>query len=215
MVKVSRSDRETAVRKAVPFRLHASVTCPAPAAVAASIAWELSDLDVERAERAYDALRPHVEHGPDAEGQLRALGETELRGVHGGGIESLLLDKALERGTGHPILVAVILQELGRRAGLPVGIVGGAAGHFVAHQRLTEPLLLDPMTGRLVEAQGVLQWRCGHQVAAELLDELQPRYERIGDFTRAVRVAKMRCTLPFDDTQDAEQQLKRITARLN
>ena len=55
---MSTSDRKTAVRRAstLPFRLHASVTCPPPAALAASMAWELGDLDAEGVERAYDAL---------------------------------------------------------------------------------------------------------------------------------------------------------------
>ena len=218
---MSTSDRNTAVRRGstVPFRQHASVSCPPPAALATSMAWELGDVDAERIERAYDALlvATPIELEPTAEDQLRALGEAPLRAVGGGGPEALLLDRALERGHGHPILVAVLLAELGRRAGVPVGVVAGAAGHFVAHQRLTQALVLDPCTGQLVDADelGVLQWRCGHQVAAELLDELQPRYERIGDLTRALHVARMRTTLPFEDTEDATLRLKQLTARLN
>ncbi|MDA0169215.1 transglutaminase-like domain-containing protein [Solirubrobacter taibaiensis] len=204
---------------AVPFRQHASVTCPPPAALAASMAWELGDLDPERVERAYDALlvATPIELEPTAEDQLRALGEAPLRAVGHGGPEALLLDRALERGHGHPMLIAVLLAELGRRAGVPVGVVAGAAGHFVAHQRLTQALVLDPSTGQLVNADGlgVLQWRCGHQVAAELLDELQPRYERIGDLARALHVARMRTTLPFEDTEDAALRLKQLAARLN
>jgi hypothetical protein len=218
---VSISDRNTAVRRtsALPFRLHASVSCPPPAALAASMAWELSDLDPERVERAYDALlaATPVELEPTAEEQLAALGEAPVRSGRGEGPEALLLDRVLERGHGHPILVAVVLAELGRRAGVPVGVVAGAAGHFVAHQRLTQALVLDPTSGRLVDADalGVLQWRCGHQVAAELLDALQPRYERVGDLQRALHVARMRCTLPFEDTEDAELRLKQLGARLN
>ena len=218
---MSTSDRNTAVRKAntLPFRLHAAVHCPPPAALAASMAWELGDLDAERVERAYDALlvATPIELECTAEDQLQVLGEAPLRAVPGGGPEALLLDRALERGHGHPILVAVLLAELGRRAGVPVGVVAGAAGHFVAHQRLTQALVPDPSTGQLVDADalGVLQWRCGHQVAAELLDELQPRYERIGDLARALHVARMRTTLPFEDTEDATLRLKQLTARLN
>ncbi len=218
---MSTSDRNTAVRRGstVPFRLHASVSCPPPAALAASMAWELGDLDAERVERAYDALlaATPIELECTAEDQLRVLGEAPLRAVHGGGPEALLLDRALERGHGHRILVAVLLAELGRRAGVPVGVVAGAAGHFVAHQRLTQALVLDPSTGQLVDADelGVLQWRCGHQVAAELLDELQPRYERIGDLARALHVARMRTTLPFEDTEDAAVRLEQLAARLN
>jgi len=218
---VSSSDKNTAVRRArsLPFRVHASVSCPPPAALAASLAWELGDFDAERVEHAYDTLLAaiSVEVERTAEGQLRALGEAPLRAVRAEHAQALLLDQALERGHGHPILVAVILAELGRRAGIPVGIVAGAAGHFVAHQRLTEALVLDPRTGQLTDADelGVLEWRCGHQVAAELLDELQPRYERVGDLARALHVARMRTTLPFEDTQSAELRLRTLAARLN
>lgn len=218
---MSTSDRNTAVRRTgtLPFRLHASVTCPPPATLAASMAWELGELDAERAERAYDALlaATPVDLERTAEGQLRALGEAPLRAVRAGHAEALLLGHALERGHGHAILVAVILAEVGRRAGLPVGVVAGAAGHFVAHQRLTEALVLDPSTGQLTDADelGVLEWRCGHQIAAELLDELQPRLERVGDLARALHVARMRTTLPFEDTQDAELRLRKLAAHLN
>lgn len=60
-----------------------------------------------------------------------------------------------------------------------------------------------------------MTWRCGHQVAAELLDALPPRYERTGDLARALHVARLRCTLPFEDVSDAEQRLRRVTARLS
>jgi hypothetical protein len=184
------------------------------------MAWELGrDFDAERVERLYDALLAStpVELERTAEDGLRTLGEAPLRAVRGGTADALLLDRALERGHGHPILIAALLAEVGRRAGLPVGVVAGEAGHFVAHQRLTRALVLDPGTGRLVDADalGVLHWRCGHQVAAELLDELQPRLARAGDLTRALHVARMRCTLPFDDTADAERRLEQLSARLN
>ena len=223
---MSSSDRDTAVRRpvtALPFRLHASVTCPPPAELALSLAWELGELDADRAERNLTALSAailaEVETEPAA--QLKALGEAvtnmALCARREGGPQELLIDKTLERGHGHPLLIAIVLQEIGRRAGLPVAIVAGEHGHFVAHQRLTEALVLDPATGHLVDADtlGTMHWQCGHQLAAELLDLLQPRYERNGDLTRAMHVAKLRVTLPFDDTTEAEQRLRRVTARLN
>ncbi len=220
------SDKDTAVRRpvtALPFRLHASATCPPPAELARSLAWELGDFDADRMERDLTALAAAIlaETETKPEAQLRALGEAvtnmAISPRHDGGPHELLIDKALERGHGHPVLVAIVLQEIGRRAGLPVGIVAGEQGHFVAHQRLTQALVLDPGTGRLVDADalGVLRWQCGHQVAAELLDLLQPRYERDGDLTRALHVARLRATLPFEDSSVAEQRLRRVTARLN
>ena len=220
---MSSGDRHTAVRRpatAMPFRLHASVTCPPPAELAISLAWELGDLDVDRVERALCALGAavlvEVEHDPEA--QLRALAEVVTCATLSSRREGeLLIDRVLERGHGHPLGVAIVLTEIGRRAGLPVAIIAGERGHFVAHQRLTAPLVLDPETGRLIDAGalGTLHWQCGHQVAASLLDMLQPRYERDGDLFRALQVARLRCTLPFEDSGDAEQRLRRLTARLN
>jgi hypothetical protein len=224
---VSSSDRDTTVRRpvtALPFRLHASVTCPPAAELARSLAWELGDFDADRAERNLTALAAAIlaETERDPAAQLAALGEAvtnmALCARTDGGPEELLIDKALERGHGHPVLIAIVLQEIGRRAGLPVGIVGGENGHhFVAHQRLADARVLDPRTGRLTDADalGVLRWRCGHQIAAGLLDLLEPRYERIGDLTRALHVARLRTTLPFEDMAEGEQRLRRIAARLN
>jgi hypothetical protein len=206
-----------------PLRLHASVTCPPPAELAKSLAWELGDLDADHVERALCALGAAVlaELESEPKDQLRALGEAvtsaALAARHGGGPGELMIDRALECGHGHPVLIAIVLAEIGRRAGLPLGIVAGARGHFVAHQRLTEPLVLDPATGRLVDADtlGPMNWRCGHQLAAELLDLLQPRYGRDGDLARALKVARLRCTLPFEDMAEAERRLRRVSARLN
>jgi hypothetical protein len=191
--------------------------------LALSLAWELDGLDADRVERALLALgaaiAPEFERDPAA--QLQALGEIvatrTLTARVDGGPSELLIDHALERGHGDPTLIAIVLDELGRRAGLPVGIVAGGRGHFIAHQRLTEARVLDPVTGGLVDADelGVLRWQCGHQLAAALLDVLQPRFERSGDLARAMTVARLRCTLPFEDMRHAERRLRRLSARLN
>src|SRR4051794_2831729 len=203
-------DRPTAVRA----RPHGGLACPPPAAQAAAIAAELGELDAERLERAFSA-GPELGGTPAA--QLRALAACAPAARACGGPEALLIDRVLERGHGHPLLVAVVLAEWGRRAGAPVGIVAGARGHFVAHQRLTRPLVLDPASRTLIDAGtlGVLRWRCGHQVAAELLDLLEPLYERAGDLARALQVARLRCALPFDEMADAELRLRGIVARLS
>jgi hypothetical protein len=205
--------------------VHAAATCPSHAELATSLAWELGSLDLDRLEHDLCALSAAVGAGtePDAEAQLRALGETvtcaALVARSYGGPEELLIGRVLASGHGHPLALAVVLAELGARAGLPVGIVAGEEGHYVAHQRLEAPVLLDPATGELVGAEplGTLTWRCGHQVAAALLDELQPRYERAGDLARALHVAHLRCALPFDDESvaHAKARLRALASRLN
>lgn len=217
-------ERETAVRRAspvAPFHVHAAVTCPPPAELAFSLAWELAEFDVDRAERTLWSLARGLSDVTGPTAQLRALGRLvstgTLRPRETGGPESLLIDRVLERGCGHPLVIAIVLVELARRAAVPAAIIAGERGCFVAHQRLTQPLVLDPASGALVDAGrlGVLTWRCGHQIAAELLNGIEHRYERNGDLTRALQVARMRCALPFDDLSAAEADVRRLGARLN
>jgi hypothetical protein len=198
--------------------------CPSHGELAASIAYELGVLDPDRLERDLCALAAALPAESDPEAQLRALGEIVgcgvLRARGYGGAEELLVGEVVRRGHGHPLALTVVLAELGRRAGTGVGIVAHGSDHYVAHPRLEAPLVLDPASGALVDATellGELTWRCGHQVAGSLLDELQPRYERVGDFERALQVARLRLLLPFDDDSIvvARRRLRMIAAQLN
>ncbi|HEY6886627.1 MAG TPA: hypothetical protein VI300_02570, partial [Solirubrobacter sp.] len=102
----------------MPFRLHASARCPSPAELAISLAWELGELDRDRVERGLTALGAaiHAELETTPQAQLRALGEAVTNAVlaarRTGGPHELLIDKALESGHAHPVLIAIILQEV-------------------------------------------------------------------------------------------------------
>jgi hypothetical protein len=83
--------------------------------------------------------------------------------------DDLLFNRVAPDGAGHPLLLAIACAEAARRAGLPVGIVAGADGAFVAHRELAEPLLVDPARGALrdpVTLRRPVSWQCCHQVAA-------------------------------------------------
>ena len=136
-----------------------------------------------------------------------------------GGLDDLLIDRVVTRGVGYEAVVAVILCELGRRAGMPVGVVGSGERLLVGHEHVT-PWLLDPVTGEVLDARQLVHepaWRCGHQVADRLLDEVELRCERSGDLARAIRAAELRCALPFDEDagERAGLALRRMRARLN
>ena len=224
---MSSSDRDTAVRRpvtALPFRLHASVTCPPPAELA-----RVAGVGARRPRRRPRRARPdarwraavlaEVEHDAGGAAARARRGRRDCatpaaRRPDG----ELLIDRVLERGHGHPVLVAIVLAG-DRPPRRPAG------RH---RRRRPRPLRRPPAPDRAARARpahrpaastpttlGALRWQCGHQVAAELLDLLQPRYERDGDLTRALHVARLRCTLPFEDMGEAEQRLRRVTARLN
>jgi Transglutaminase-like superfamily len=210
----------------LPFTLHASLGCPAHADLAVSLAWELSDLDGHELECGLDVLAAATltDLSADPRTRLTALGEPvtagALRPRRHGGVRDLLIGDVVGDGRGHPTALAVVLVEVARRAGIDVGIVAAGAPHYVADLHSDEPWLLDPATGHVVDAtrlDGELTWRCAHQVVAVLLDLAQPRYERIGDLRHALRVAELRCALPFDDESkaDARARFRRLASRLN
>jgi hypothetical protein len=107
-----------------------------------------------------------------------------------------------------------------RRAGLPLGIVAGPDGAFLAHRELAEPLLVDPAEGRLRDARTLAEpvaWQCCHQVAARILNRIGERAERVGHVVWALRAAELRLALPFDEPtrERLQHDLRRVRARLN
>jgi transglutaminase superfamily protein len=186
------------------------------AELAAILATELGTFD-------HDGLAHGLDMLACGSGSLVDLGSVVRDGAlavyDDGAVDDLLIDRVVMRGRGHEVAVAVVLCELGRRAGMPVGVVAAADGHFVAHEEVS-PWVLDPATGELVDARTLPPdpyWRCAHEVADVLLTEAQRRCERDGDLTRALRAATLRCALPFDAAgqEQADATLQRLRARLN
>lgn len=200
----------------LPFTVHAALPCQPHAGFAASLAAELGTFDDAALERGLAALELPVA-GLAALGHPVRVGALRVR--DDGGLDDLLIDRVVTAGVGHEAAVAVILCELGRRAGMPVGVVGAGGRHLVGHEHVT-PWLLDPATGEVVDARRLEhepEWRCGHQVADTLLDEVELRCERAGDLARAIRAAELRCALPFDDeaSDRAALRLRNLRSRLN
>jgi Transglutaminase-like superfamily len=178
--------------------------------------------------RALDALAAPLAPARDEApaDQLGACAEAvaarfECSDLDWSGIQDLLLDRVVLAGCGHPLTVAVACVEAGRRAGIPLGIVAGGAGCFVAHPQLGEPLLIDTAAGgRLVDPGGRTQdvgWQCSHQVAARILNRIGERAERLNHVAWALRAAELRLALPFEGStrERLEADLRRVRARLN
>jgi transglutaminase superfamily protein len=186
------------------------------AELAAILATELGAFDHESFEHGLDALAC-------ASGSFVDLGDVVRSGAlavyDGGSLDDLLIDRVVATGRGHDASVAVVLCELGRRAGMPVGVVAADGHHFVGHEEVS-PWVLDPRSGELVDARRLPPdpvWRCAHEVADVLLTETLRRCERDGDLTRALQAATLRCGLPFDEAgqEHAATTLHRLRARLN
>jgi hypothetical protein len=209
-----------------PFAVQANRGCSTPCNLALALAAEFVPVRLARADRALDELAARLFGARDGGpvDQLHAL--ARLAGAHleavvlSTAIDDLLFNRVAPDGAGHPLLLAVACSEAARRAGLPVGIVAGADGAFVAHRELAEPLLVDPARGALRDARTLrspVSWQCCHQVAARILNRIGERAERVGHLCWALRAAELRLALPFEaPTRDRlEADLRCIRARLN
>ena len=210
----------------VPFAVQASRGCSTPCQLALALAAEFVPVRPARADGALDELAAWLGGARDGDpvDQLDAL--AQLAGAHleavvlSTAIDDLLFNRVAPDGAGHPLLLAIACSEAGRRAGLPVGIVAGADGAFVAHRQTAQPLLVDPARGALRDARTLrspVSWQCCHQVSARILNRIGERAERVGQVCWALRAAELRLALPFEapTRERLEADLRRVRARLN
>ena len=215
----------SAVFAPLPFTLHATTGCPPHAELALSLAWTFDDaldaaaLDAELDRRARLLREPASPHPLD---ELRTLVAPKPRAaaVRDADVDCLLLHTALHANAPHPLTLAIVGAELARRRGLSIGIVSNGSEHCLAHTELPAPLLLRVETGQIVDAHRLpptLTWRCAHETAGLMLDELEPRWLAQGRIDRALQAAELRLCLPFDDKsrEIAQRKLKRVRAVLN
>jgi len=129
--------------------------------------------------------------------------------------ENSFLDTVLDRGRGIPITLAVLMMEVGRRAGVAIDGIG-APGHFLV---LHGDDLRDPFDGgRVVEGEGIhpsfLAPIGPRALLGRMLANLRQIYQTAGEFNSLLWVMRLRCTIP--DTPDTDhQELARMVASLN
>jgi hypothetical protein len=209
----------------LPFALHATSGCPPHAELALSLAWTFDEVDAAALDAELDAIAglmpaPAGPHPLDELKTLAPLARRCLEPPSDVDTEGVLLHTALASKAPHPLALAIIGAELARRRGMSIGIVSNGSDHCLAHTELPAPLLLVVETGEIVDAHQLppsLTWRCAHETAGLLLDELEPRWLAQGRFDRAIQAAELRLVLPFDDNGQrvATRKLQRVKARLN
>jgi regulator of sirC expression with transglutaminase-like and TPR domain len=123
------------------------------------------------------------------------------------------LDVVLERRRGLPILLATVVIEVGRRAGVPVVGIGMPL-HFLVRAADDEDAFVDPFSGEALDragargrfevlAAGRLAWDERHLdptpprlIVLRMLTNLRASYERRGDRLGLALVARMRAAIP-------------------
>src|SRR5829696_7751873 len=163
----------------------------------------LDDLAASLPERTFAGLRRHLYDDVGFTGDGRNYDDPA----------NSFLDVVLRRRRGLPILLATVMIEVGRRAGVAVlGI--GMPMHFLVADPRDADALVDPFTGapldrRGAEAQfrarsaGRLPWDDRHldpvpagSMVARMLANLHSSFGRRGDRVRQAMVAMMRWRVP-------------------
>lgn len=188
----------------------------------------------ERVEGELDALAERLrDRLGSAQGVNRAL--ILLRGLHRelgfrapsdyGDPRLHYLDRVLERRQGSPVLLAIVLVLLGRRAGVPLSPVA-FPGHFLVRWEGREPLFADPCTGAMPipresllelatsdvgasarDAERLLEPAPARTVALRILQNLQRAHAERGDHGRALVVADRVCVLTGSPSARFERAL--------
>jgi regulator of sirC expression with transglutaminase-like and TPR domain len=174
-----------------------------PDALLLAAAAEFVPVDARRTERKLDDLAATLLRtlppGDDAEDQAEALLGV-VRGYRLRVAESVspvnaLLPDVIERRVGHPLLLAAICAEAGRRAGIDAAPVEAGNGHLVGVRAGERAVVIDPGGGR-PQPPGEVRWLCSHEVTFASLGELSRLYAMHGRIPEAIRAARMRAELP-------------------
>jgi hypothetical protein len=111
-------------------------------------------------------------------------------------VEGLWIDRVVARRAGHPLVLAAIATEVGRRAGVAVGLCSTATGWYAAVGSPQKLWLIDPSRDAGPTPSGPVRRHCGHEVAFAALTGLYARMLRDGDEASAQRAADLRAQLP-------------------
>jgi len=190
-------------------------------------------LDVTAQLERLDALGSRVDRA-DVDSLLRVLFEQErLRGDRGSyhGPDNSYLDRVLDRRLGIPISLAVVLLEVGRRAGVALDAVG-MPGHFLVRDPARPHQLIDPFdAGQRLDlgaCERLLQAATGdathlspemlatsnrHAILARMLANLDRNFAMRQDRTALSWLCDLRMALPVAAASDRTQLAGRL-ARL-
>lgn len=112
-------------------------------------------------------------------------------------VAGLWFDTALEARAGHPLVLACVTAEIGRRAGLQVNVLSAPTGWYAGLADGERLWLVDAtMNGRKADPWS-LRRHCTHELAFAALLGLSDRFERLGDVERAGHATLLRSRLPL------------------
>ena len=184
-------------------RLLGEDCCPPPGEMLLAVAAEFRPVDAtavsfrldEHARSMFGAAA--ARDGSAASHRLAALLTDELRfRTDESTVEGLWLDRVLDRRAGHPLALAVVAAEIGRRAGIAVGVCSTPTGWYAGIGEPDRLWLIDAALDPGPTPSGPVRRHCGHEVAFAALTGVYARLIRDGDGAGACRAARLRGRLP-------------------
>ena len=184
-------------------RLLDSACCPHPGDALLAIASEFRAYDADRTSFRLDdysrtlfGVAAERDPGAAARELARLLTEEVRLRRDESSLEGLWLDRTLDRRAGHPLAMAVVAAEIGRRAGLKVGICSTSWGWYAGIGEPEKLWLIDPACDPGPTPSGPVRAHCGHEVAFAALTGVYARLVRDGDGAAAHHAVELRGRLP-------------------
>jgi hypothetical protein len=180
------------------LRAGTQTACPPPAELLLAVHGTLTGSAISGADAWFDDLARRLfgtEGGEPAERLAGLLVDPGLR-LCRCEPAGLLLDQVIARRAGHPLLLAVVLAEAGRRAGHSTGVFSAPAGWYAGMQGSDRAWLID-LEGRAPHPATVRS-HCSHEIAYAALTGLHRGYLRVGDLRQARAAWALRGQLPVD-----------------
>jgi regulator of sirC expression with transglutaminase-like and TPR domain len=188
------------------FTRLASGDCPPIADLMLALAAEFRDVDPDAADRHLDelALPLFGLAGGDlrvAAARLATLLDTEPGfDADRSSVTGLWFDAALEAHAGHPLVLAAIVAEVGRRAGLGVHVLSAPTGWYAGLADGERLWLVDATMDGTTADPWSLRRHCTHELAFAALLGLSERFQRAGNRHGSAKAALLRSRLPLKTT---------------
>jgi hypothetical protein len=185
------------------FTRLASGGCPPIADLMLALAAEFHDVDAGAADARLDelALPLFGLAGGDqraAATRLAAVLDAEPGfDADRASVAGLWFDAALEAHTGHPLVLAAITAEVGRRAGLAVHVLSAPTGWYAGLADGERLWLVDATMDGSTADPWSLRRHCTHELAFAALLGLSERFDRLGDTRSSAKAALLRARLPL------------------
>ena len=177
--------------------------CPPVADLLLALAAEFRDVDTAAADARLDELALPLFGLAGGDLRTAAARLAEILDTDPGfdadrsSVAGLWLDSVLESRAGHPLVLAAIACEVGRRAGLGVHVLSAPTGWYAGLGDGDRLWLVDAtMDGRPADPSS-LRRHCTHELAFAALLGLSERFERLGDVRRGAHATLLRSRLPL------------------